>query len=315
MWTQLVTILSDPNTQWVLSGTILLGIASGVLGSFALLRKQSLIGDAMAHAALPGICLAFLLTSSKSIAWLLLGALLTSLIGSYCIQIIVRFSRIKQDTALGLVLSVFFGIGIVLLTYIAQSGAGNQSGLNTFIFGQAASLVGQDVRIISGVALVLLFITSLLFKEFKLITFDPEFAQGLGLPVRFLSGLLMLLIVAAVVVGLQAVGVVLMAAMLITPAISARYWTDNLAKMIVIAGGIGALSSVSGVILSTLAKGLATGPLIIVCATVIFLFSLFLAPQRGLVSKLIRHYRVKQSIAKSRGQLAAGWEEHKGVEL
>lgn len=315
MWSQFLATLADPNTQWVLGGTTLLGITSGVLGSFALLRKESLIGDAMAHAALPGICLAFLLTGSKSVLWLLLGALLTSLFGSYCIQLIVRFSRIKQDTALGLVLSVFFGIGIVLLTYIAQSGAGNQSGLNTFIFGQAASLVGQDVRIISGVALVLLIICTLFFKEFKLITFDAEFAQGLGLPVRFLSGLLMLLIVAAVVIGLQAVGVVLMAAMLITPAISARYWTDNLVRMVMIAGGIGALSSVSGVLLSTMGKGLATGPLIIVCATVIFLFSLLFAPRRGLISKWIRHYRVKQNVTKARVSFETGWKEEKGAEL
>lgn len=320
MWDSLVQILADPNTQWVLMGMILLGIVSGVLGSFALLRKQSLVGDAMAHAALPGICLAFMFTGSKSIIWLLLGASLTALLGSYCIQAIVKYTRIKQDTALGLVLSVFFGFGIVLLTLIAQSGAGNQSGLNTFIFGQAASLVGRDVQVISGVALVVLLVTFLFFKEFKLLTFDPAFAQGLGLPVRFLSGLLMLLIVVAVVIGLQAVGVVLMAAMLITPAISARYWTDNLSLMVVIAGGIGALSGISGAILSTFAKGLATGPVIIVAATCIFLFSLLFAPKRGLISKLLRQYQVKKDVAEGAcltgsQQLNSTWNEQRGARL
>lgn len=297
MWTSMVSIFLDPNTQWVLGGTILLGIAGGVLGSFALLRKQSLIGDAMAHAALPGICLAFLLTGSKSITWLLIGAAVTGLLGAFFIQTIVKYSRIKQDTSIGLVLSVFFGFGIVLLTLITQSGVGNQSGLNTFIFGQAASLVGHDVRVISGVAITLLGITFLLFKEFKLLTFDPQFAQGIGLPVRFLNGLLMVLIVSAVVIGLQAVGVILMAAMLITPAITARYWTDKLEHMVIIAGVLGALSGVLGALLSTLARGLPTGPLIIVAATIMFLFSLIFAPKRGLLTKAIRLYRLRRKLA------------------
>lgn len=298
MWNDLILTLQDANTQWVLFGSILLGIASGVLGSFALLRKQSLIGDAMAHAALPGICIAFLLYGTKSIAWFLVGAAISGLIATYFIQTIIHHSRIKEDTAIGLVLSVFFGFGIVLLTKIAQSENGNQSGLDDFIFGQAASLVGTDVKVISGVAIALLIITFLLFKELKLFTFDRQFAKGIGLPTGVLNALLMTLIVSAVVIGLQAVGVILMAAMLITPAISARYWTDRLDRMVIIAGGIGALSGMLGTILSSMASSLPTGPVIVVAATLIFIFSLVFAPQRGLVSKGLKLYKLRKEVAR-----------------
>ncbi|MGG1685018.1 metal ABC transporter permease [Pseudalkalibacillus sp. NRS-1564] len=298
MLNELLLTLQDANTQWVLFGTILLGVASGVLGSFALLRKQSLIGDAMAHAALPGICIAFLLYGTKSIGWFLVGAAISGLLATYFIQAIINHSRIKEDTAIGLVLSVFFGFGIVLLTKIAQSENGNQSGLDDFIFGQAASLVGNDVRVISGIAIVLLVITWLLFKELKLFTFDRQFAKGIGLPTGFLNALLMTLIVSAVVIGLQAVGVILMAAMLITPAISARYWTDRLDRMVIVAGTIGALSGILGTILSSMANRLPTGPVIVIAATVIFLISLVFAPNRGLLSKGLKLYRIRKSVAK-----------------
>lgn len=290
----LILLLKDTNTQWVLMGTLLLGLASGVLGSFALLKKQSLIGDAMAHAALPGICLAFLITGEKSILSFMVGATALGLLASYFIHVISTKSRIKEDTAIGLVLSVFFGIGIVLLTYIAQLNNGNQTGLDDFIFGQAASLVGNDVNMMLTISAVLLVITFLLFKELKLLTFDPQFAKGLGLPIGLLNGLLMILIVGAVVIGLQAVGVVLMSAMLITPAIAARYWTERLDFMVLIAGGIGAVSGVLGTLLSAVANRMPTGPLIIVAATIIFLISLIFSPKRGLLIKAIRHYQLRK---------------------
>ncbi|MGG3800000.1 metal ABC transporter permease [Metabacillus fastidiosus] len=291
--------LLNPNTQWVLIGTLLLGIASGVLGSFTLLRKQSLIGDAMAHAALPGVCFGFMLSGSKSIIWLLLGAAVTGLIAAWFIQITINHSKVKEDSALGLVLSVFFGFGIVLLTFIQHSYGGNQSGLSDFIFGQAASMVGTDVQVIITIAVVLLLITFMFFKEFKLITFDPQFAKGIGLPTTFFNGLLMVLVVSAVVIGLQTVGVVLMAAMLITPAISARYWTEKLSAMIIIAGVIGGISGVLGTLLSTTAKGMATGPLIIVAATSMFLISLVFAPNRGLLAKLFKQLSVRKRTARN----------------
>ncbi|GLI87712.1 manganese ABC transporter permease MntC [Bacillus subtilis] len=290
LWLQ----LQHPNTQWVLAGTLLLGMASGVLGSFVLLRKQSLIGDAMAHSALPGVCLAFLFTGQKSLPFFLLGAALAGLLGTFCIQLIPRLSKTKEDSAIGIVLSVFFGVGIILLTYIQQQGAGSQSGLDSFLFGQAASLVRQDIILIAGISAVLLLLCIVFFKEFTLITFDLAFAKGLGIPVRFLNGLLACMIVCAVVIGLQTVGVILMAAMLITPAITARYWTERLTGMIVIAGITGGVSGVAGTLLSTTMKGMATGPLMILSATLLFLFSMICAPKRGLAAKAIRLMRLRR---------------------
>ncbi|MGY2645093.1 iron chelate uptake ABC transporter family permease subunit [Bacillus inaquosorum] len=294
LWLQ----LQHPNTQWVLAGTLLLGAASGVLGSFVLLRKQSLIGDAMAHSALPGVCIAFLFTGQKSLPFFLLGAALAGLLGTWCIQLIPRLSKTKEDSAIGIVLSVFFGVGIILLTYIQQQGAGSQSGLDSFLFGEAASLIRQDIILIAGISAVLLLLCVVFFKEFTLITFDLAFAKGLGMPVRFLNGLLACLIVCAVVIGLQTVGVILMAAMLITPAIAARYWTERLTGMMVIAGITGGVSGVAGTLLSTTMKGMATGPLMILSATMIFLFSMICAPKRGLAAKAIRLIRLRRKTSR-----------------
>jgi manganese/zinc/iron transport system permease protein len=279
------TILLDPNTQWVLFGSLLLGLSSGVIGSFAYLRKQSLMGDALAHAALPGVCLAFMITGTKSIFSFLIGAIVAGVLATFSIGYITRHTRIKQDAALGMVLSVFFGFGIVLLTQIQHSDSGNQSGLDKFLFGQAASLVKSDVYTIGIIAALLVLICTLFFKEFKLLSFDPGFAKGIGLPVVWLDQFLMVLLVVAVVVGIQSVGVVLMAAMLITPAVSARYWTDRLHIMVAVSGLFGALSGVLGTIFSTMADNMPTGPMIVLSATVFFVLSVLFGPTRGVVAK------------------------------
>lgn len=290
--TDLFQLFLDPNAQWILLGCMLLGLSSGVIGSFAYLRKQSLMGDALSHAALPGVCIAFMLTGSKSILLFLLGATIAGLIATFGIGYMTRHTRIKQDAALAIVLSVFFGVGIVLLTRIQHSGAGNQSGLDTFLFGQAAAMVLSDVMIMGIISVVLIGTCALLFKEFKLLSFDQGFARGLGYPTIFLEQLMMFLIVVAVVVGIQAVGVVLMAALLITPAVSARYWTEKLGVMVIIAGAFGALSGVIGTVVSASGNNLPTGPLIVLAATVIFVISVIAAPRRGALSKLVMHRRL-----------------------
>lgn len=281
-------------------GSMLLGLSSGVLGSFAYLRKQSLMGDALAHAALPGVCIAFMLTGSKSIFFFLLGAIVAGLAATFGIGYVTRNSRIKQDTALGIVLSVFFGLGIVLLTKIQHGGSGNQSGLDKFLFGQAASMVLSDVITMAVVALLLTMICALLFKEFKLLSFDPGFAKGIGLPVAFLDQFMMFLIVVAVVVGIQAVGVVLMSALLITPAVSARYWTEKLGVMVVLSGVFGALSGFFGTLLSGMANNMPTGPLTVLAATFFFVVSVLFAPRRGLLAKLLERLAVKRSVLSER---------------
>lgn len=286
-------IFSDPNTQWVLLGSMLLGMSSGVIGCFAYLRKQSLMGDALSHAALPGVCLAFMLTGTKSIFFFLIGAIIAGILATVAISFITRNTRIKQDSALGIILTVFFGIGIVLLTQIQHSQNGNQSGLDKFLFGHAASMIKSDVYTIAGISIFLVVMSFLFFKEFKLLSFDPGFAKGIGLPVIMLDQLIMLLIVTAVVIGIQAVGVVLMAALLITPAVAARYWTEKLHIMVIIAGIFGALSGFAGTVISSMVNNLPTGPLIVLAATVLFIISVLIAPKRGVLAKAKLRFFVK----------------------
>ncbi|MEQ7053410.1 metal ABC transporter permease [Paenibacillaceae sp. P-4] len=289
-------VLRDPNTQWILVGCLLLGLMSGIVGSFAYLRKQSLVGDTLAHAALPGICIAFMLTGVKSLPLFFLGAFLSGMLATAGISVVTRYTRIKADAAMGIMLSVFFGVGIVLLTQIQHSSYGNQSGLDKFLFGQAASMMQSDVYTMAGVSLLIIVACSLLFKEFKLLSFDPGFARGLGFPVGVLEQLLMLFTVIAVVVGIQAVGVVLVAALLITPAVSARYWTDRLGLMVQLSGLFGAVSGIIGTLVSTTTSNLPTGPLSVLAATFVFCCSVVFAPRRGVLAKWIRRIRNHQSI-------------------
>lgn len=288
--------LADANVRYVLAGSIILGAASGAIGSFAFLQRKSLVGDALAHAALPGVCLAFMLTGSKAPFTLFLGAAATGWLGAIVMNHIVRVSRLKLDSALGLVLSIFFGIGVTLLTIIQKSGAGNQSGLDKYVFGQAASMVLDDVITIGIVASVMFFTIAALFKDFKLATFDAAFAVSIGRPTRLIQFAMTTLLVLAVTVGLQAVGVVLMAAMLVTPAAAARQWTNSLPKMVLLAGIIGSVSGIVGAYISFLAPQLPTGPWIVVTAGGIFLISLLFAPERGLIAQFIRRSSAEKRI-------------------
>jgi manganese/zinc/iron transport system permease protein len=280
----------------VLLGATMLGALGGTLGSFALLRRQSLLGDALAHAALPGVCLAFLLTGAKSPLPLFLGALAAGLLGSMLILATVRFSRIKEDSAIGIVLSVFFGIGIVLLTYIQKLPTGNQSGLDKYLFGQAATLVAEDLKVMAVLGTVVIAAVLLFYKELKLLAFDPAFGASLGLPMRRLEILLTLLLVIVVVVGLQTVGVVLIVATLITPAAAARQWTDRLGAMVLLSAGIGAASGVAGSLASASVPRLPTGPVIVVASSGVLILSLLFAPHRGLLWGLLRERRVADRI-------------------
>ncbi|MFG0331298.1 MAG: iron chelate uptake ABC transporter family permease subunit [Phycisphaerales bacterium] len=266
----------------VLVGSALLGVLGGVLGSFALLRRQSLLSDALAHAALPGVCFAFLLTGAREPVPLLVGALVSGLLGALLVLAVVRTSRIKEDTALGIVLSVFFGLGIVLLTYIQhQSPAGSQAGLDKFLFGQPAALTTKDLRVMGVLGAVVLGVVIILYKEFKLISFDTNFAGSLGRPTVLVEVILTGLLVVVIVIGLQTVGVVLMVATLITPAAAARQWTDRLSVMLVLAALIGAGSAAGGAIWSGFAN-VPTGPAIVLVASALLVVSLFVAPQRGI---------------------------------
>ena len=284
----------DYTLRTVALGAAVLGLSSGSLGAFAVLRGQSLLGDAISHAALPGVALAFLLTASKAPIVLVVGAGLAGWLGTLCVMGITRTSRVPYDAALGIVLSVFFGLGMVLLTYLQARPQASQAGLDTFLFGQAAALVGRDVATMAGIGAVALVLMAVFWKEFKLLLFDADFAAVQGFPVRALDVGLTTLLVVAIVIGLQTVGVVLMSALIVAPAAAARQWTDRLAGVVALAGVFGALSGASGAMLSATTARLPTGPTIVLCATVLVAVSLAFAPRRGLVSAWLRGRRNRQ---------------------
>lgn len=298
----LILLLHDYTFQTVALGSALLGIISGVLGSFAVLRKQSLLGDGVAHAALPGVVLAFILTGSKNTEFLLLGALLSGLLATVFIMQIVKHSRIKFDSALALILSIFFGLGMVLLTYVQKIPNSNQAGLKRFIFGQAATLLQRDVILTAVCGTVLLLLTVLFWKEFKLFTFDSDFARSVGFSPHRLNLLLSVMIVLAIVIGLQTVGVILMSAMLIAPAVAARQWTDKLSVMVVLSAVFGALSGIAGTTVSSLVPKLPTGPCIVIFVSLLVLASLLLAPGRGIAGRLYRRRQAGRTIKDKGGE-------------
>ena len=284
-------------------GAALLGSLSGALGTYAVLRRQSLLGDAISHAALPGIALAFLLTGSKTPLILVLGAAIAGWLGTLLIMSVVRLTRIKYDSALGIVLSTFFGFGLVLHTLIQRTGNANQAGLDTFLFGQAATILERDILtigILGGIAIIM---TLVFWKELKLLVFDEGFAASLGFSIRALDILLTSLLVIAIVLGLQAVGAVLMSAMLVAPAVAARQWTNRLAVMMPLAACFGALAGVSGTVISSSASRIPTGPTIVLCATAVVGFSIVFAPNRGLLWEWVRQQRNRRNLKMETGEL------------
>lgn len=281
-------LVFDYTLRTVALGSAIMGMVSGMLGVFAVLRRQSLLGDAMSHAALPGIVLAFIITGSKEPLALMTGAAVAAWIGALFVLAIISTTRIKQDSALGLILATFLGLGFVLLTWVQTRPNAAQAGLDRYLFGQAATLLERDVAAMAAIGVPALLVLALLWKECAILSFDPDFARSMGLPVRLLSVLLTSLLVAAISIGLQAVGVVLMSALIVAPAIAARQWTDRLGVMVLLAGVFGAVAGVAGVLLSGAATRLPTGPVIVVCISVLALISLVIAPRRGLLWTRVR---------------------------
>lgn len=286
----------DYTLRTVALGGALLGVVSGVLGCFAVLRQQSLMGDALSHAALPGVAIAFLL-AGRELGVLLIGAGIASWLGVQFIGSVTRTTRIKQDTAMGIVLAAWFAAGIALLAYIQGRPDASQAGLDSFIFGQAAAIVESDVWLIGIVGTIAFIIMALFWKEFKLITFDTEFAGANGFRVQVFSTLLSTLIVVAIVLGLQLAGVILMVGMLIAPGIAARQWTNKLNQMVILAAIFGAFSGGTGAIVSAIDTDIPTGPMIIVVTFLIVAISIGFAPGRGLMWRTLRQRGDKQRFA------------------
>lgn len=279
---------------WVLAALASVGATCGALGGFAMLRRQSLLSDTLAHAALPGVCLAYVLTGSKEPLVLLAGAFAAGLAGVLWVLGILRGSRLKQDAALGIVLATFFGVGVVLLTLLQNRPDAGQAGLDHFIYGQAAYLTRGHVAVMLFFGLLVLAMLALFYKEFKLLSFDGDYASTLGFRRGLLEICLSVLIVTAVMISLRATGVVLTVALLIAPAAAARQWTHRLGTMLFLAAAIGVASALGGAMWSQNQEHTPTGPAVVLVASGLLVLSLLWAPRRGLYwgwQRLRRHRR------------------------
>ena len=283
------------NLLVVLAGTSLLGIGAGIIGAFAVLRKRALTGDALSHAALPGLCIAFLLLRERNLFALLAGALASGVVGIAIISALGRWTRVRNDAAIGIVLTVFFGLGVVLLKIIQNlPGGGSRAGLNSYIFGKTAGMTQSDVYVILAAAVACLVLIVLFYKEFQLVSFDAEFARTLGWPIFAIDLLMMSLVAAAVVIGLPSVGVILVSALLIMPGAAARFWTERLSTLLVVAGGIGFAMGFAGTLLSARFQNLPTGPIVVLTGTAIFTASMLFGLRRGAIARLIAYLRFQR---------------------
>ncbi|RCL35577.1 MAG: iron ABC transporter [Puniceicoccaceae bacterium] len=298
-----VLLLRDYNTRLVVICTMLLGCACGLMGGFLLLRKRSLMGDTLSHATLPGVGLSFILAvalggDGKSLPILLVGAAITGVIGCAAVLFIREQTRIKDDAAMGIVLSVFFGAGIAILGVIQTMPEGSAAGLESFIYGKTASMVMSDFQILVFVTICVITCSLLLFKEFRLLCFDETFAAALGWPVKFLDILLLALITAVTVTGLQAVGLILIIAFLITPAAAARFWTNQLDRMLVLSALIGGASGWLGASLSAFIPRLPAGAVIVLVAALFFVVSMLIGTERGVMVRFLRQSQLKKRMGR-----------------
>lgn len=284
-------------------GTASLGAVGGLVGTFAMLRKRALMADTLAHASLPGVAGAFLLAialgaSGKSLALLLPGAALTGILGVLLVHVLTRTGRLRSDAAMAVVLSVMFGVGVVLMSDIQRSDSGQQAGLSTFIYGQTAAMSRTDVLVITTAALVAACVIGLLLKELAYATFDPSHARVSGIPVDRLDLILMALVVLVTVVALQAVGLVLAVAILVIPAVSARLWTNNLRRMLILAIIFGAAGGYLGSVASSVLERMPAGSVIVLVSGVLFVVSLIAAPRRGVVAAAWRLAHLRWDMAR-----------------
>jgi len=287
-WQNISTYFSSEYyTFWVVSiGAGIICFAAGIVGTFSYLRKRALIGDVVSHAVLPGVAISFMLTGVKNPLYFLIGATTSGILSIWLVDFIQSKSKLKPDTILALTLSVFFGIGIVLLTKIQHSGDAAQSGLDSFLFGKAASMTMHDVIIFSIIALINTICIVVFLRAFSIISFDEEYAKSIGFNVKVIKSFLALLTVITVAIGIQSVGIVLMAALLITPASGARFLTNSVKKMLVYAGIFALFSGFSGVIISSSGKAMPTGPWIVVVLSIFTIIAIFFGKEKGVIARM-----------------------------
>ena len=302
------------NAALVAVGAALLGFAAGAAGTFLFLRKRALVSDAVAHATLPGVGLAFIAMvwlggDGRNLLGLLAGSAVTAGIGLLAVEWMTRRTRLSEDSAIGAVLSVFFGLGIVILTVIQTMSSGRQAGLESFLLGSTAGMLFQDAIVIAVGGSLAVLATWVMRRPMTLVAFDAEYAAASGVNVPGIDRLMMALVMAVTVIGLKIVGLILIVAMLIIPPVTARFWTERSQSLIWYAGGLGAVSGYLGAALSASAPDLPTGPIIVLVAAGLFLLSLFLAPARGVAAAVFRHRRFQRKVHRRQGLLALARQE------
>lgn len=309
MWLDALTLQLGYNATLVALGAMFLGVAAGVTGTFLFLRKRALVSDAISHATLPGVGIAFMLMvalggDGRSLLGLLLGSAVSAGFGLLCIGWLTRFTRLAEDAAIGAVLSVFFGFGIVLLTIIQTMTAGRQAGLEGFLLGSTAGMLWNDAMIIVVGGVLTLAVVMALRRPMTLVAFDPEYAAASGLNVARIDLAIMGLAMAVTVVGLKIVGLILIVAMLIIPPVTARFWSDRTDKVVWLSGALGGVSAFVGAALSAAAPSLPTGPIIVLVSFAFFALSLLFAPSRGVLAAFLRHRRFQRRVHMRQGLLA-----------
>lgn len=267
----------------VMLGAILIGIVAGMLSVFFVLRKRSILGDAISHSTLAGVTVAFFIIRRKDRTILLLAAIIAGLLAIAVVYVITERTKLKEDAAIGISLSIFFAIGIGFLTYLQNIPTTAQAGLMDYLFGNLTYLTKNDLRTLTYMVIIIIITTLLFWKEFKVFLFDKEYAKTLGIPVNMLELLLMVLVATAIVLGIEMIGAVLMAGLLIAPAVAARQWTNKLAWITVLAAVLAAASGIMGTIFSANTENLPPGPLIVIIMAVIVGLSVIFGSKNGLL--------------------------------
>lgn len=288
--------LTDPNVRYVVLSIVLLGGVSGSVGSFNFLRKKTLVGETVAHSMLPGVLIAFLLSGVKNPYILVIGAAISGWLSILLVDAITTHSKIKGDSALAIVLSSFFGFGIVLLTMIQGRYVGNQSGLDHYIFGNAAAMSPEDSLAFAWVSLAVIALVVANYFSLKAIIFNPDYAKSIGISRRRINGLISFITILSISVGIKAVGIVMMSALLIIPPTAARFWTQRFTPLLLISGVFGAVAGWLGAFVSYSQTSMPTGPWTIVAVSIIAFISMLFAPKRGVVYQRWNKLMLKRRI-------------------
>jgi manganese/zinc/iron transport system permease protein len=305
---------TDPILRAPTIGSILMCLAAGIVGVIVFLRKQSLLGEALSHASYPGVIIGVIFAGALGLDsryggaisfFIITGAFVTALLGTWAIRFMVKRLKVRADSALCFVLSTFFGVGITLASQVQFVYSTLYQQIQVYLYGQAATMTDIHIYIYAILATVITVVVILLYKEIQLITFDEDYATSLGYKTKPIEVLFFVLTVLAIVVGIRSVGVVLMSAMLIAPAAAARQYTNKLYVMLILSGTFGMISGYFGNYLSAELTtyfseiypgtrfSIPTGPMIVVVAAFICVISLLFAPERGMFIRVFRVARFR----------------------